>query len=90
MSRARKSGDDMAAKRQAAESGKPTIDRPAADENQLEKRIERLEKKLEESVRGNEGLAVARTDRGIDGSETEDALKRAVTRSKIKRGSRKA
>ncbi len=82
--------NDMADKRRAAEAGKPTADQPASDENALEKRIERLEQRLEESVRGNDGLGISRTDRGLDGSETEDALKRAVDRSNIKRGSRKA
>ena len=76
---------DVTAKRRAAEAGKPT-----SDENALEKRVERLERRLEESVRGNDGLGISRTDRGLDDSETEDALKRAVVRSNIKRGSRKA
>lgn len=82
--------NEMATRRRAVEKGKPAIDEPQADVNQLEKRIERLEEKLEESVRGNEGLALVSDDRGIEGSETGDALKRAVTRSNIKRGSRKA
>jgi hypothetical protein len=82
--------DEMAAARRAAEKGQPVVDGELADENQLEKRIERLEDRLEESVRGNDGLAIARTDRGLDNSETEDALQRAVSRSNIKRGSRKA
>lgn len=81
---------DMAAKRRAAEVGKPAVDQPANDQSALEKRVERLERRLEESVRGNDGLGISRTDRGLDGSETEDALKRAVVRSNIKRGSRKA
>ena len=34
---------------------------------------------IEKNVRGNKGLAEARTDRGTDGSETEAALKRATT-----------
>jgi hypothetical protein len=82
--------DGMAAGRRAGEKGRPVVDGEPADENQLEKRIERLEDRLEESVRGNDGLAIARTDRGLDDSETEDALQRAVSRSNIKRGSRKA
>ncbi|WP_353643361.1 hypothetical protein [Mesorhizobium sp. WSM2239] len=82
--------NDMPAKRRAAEAGKPAVDQPASDENALEKRIERLERRLEKSVRGNDGLGISRTDRGLDDSETEDALKRAVVRSNIKRGSRKA
>jgi hypothetical protein len=82
--------DEMVAKRRAAEKGRSAIDEPHADVNQLEKRIERLEERLEESVRGNEGLALVRDERRIDGSETQEALKRAVRRSNIKRGSRKA
>jgi len=90
MARAPRPNDDMPAKRRAAAAGKATVDQPESDVNALEKRIERLERRLEESVRGNDGLGVSRTDRGFDGSETEDALKRAVVRSNIKRGSRKA
>lgn len=82
--------DSMDAKRQAIEKGKPAVDKSPADEKTLEKRIERLEERLEESVRGNDGLAISRTDRGLDDSETEEALKRAVSRSNSKRGSRKA
>jgi len=55
-----------------------------AAEGELEARIERLEKRLDESVRGNDGLAIA-ADSGVDRSETEDALQRAVSRSKDKR-----
>jgi hypothetical protein len=90
MARTTKPIDDMTAKRRAAEAGKPAVDQPAGDENALEKRIERLEQRLEESVRGNDGLGISRTGRSLDDSETEDALKRAVDRSNIKRGSRKA
>jgi hypothetical protein len=61
------------------ESGEP--ERPAGE---LEERIERLERRIEESVRGNDGLAIA-ADSGVDRSETEDALRRAVSRSKDKR-----
>jgi hypothetical protein len=57
---------------------------PEAAEGELEARIERLEKRLDESVRGNDGLALA-ADNGVDRSETEDALKRAVSRSHDKR-----
>lgn len=89
MTRPTEPKSEMAAKRRAVEKGKPAIDEPHADVDQLEKRIERLEERLEESVRGNEGLAFVR-DEGIDRGETQDALKRAVSRSNIKRGSRKA
>jgi hypothetical protein len=90
MARTPRSNDEMPAKRRAAVAGKPALDQPASDKNALEKRVERLERRLEESVRGNDGLGVSRADRGLDGSETDDALKRAVVRSNIKRGSRKA
>ena len=86
MARTTKPIDDMTARRRAAEA----VDQPASDETALEKRIERLEQRLEESVRGNDGLGISRTGRGLDDSETDDALKRAVQRSNIKRGSRKA
>jgi hypothetical protein len=90
MARTTNPNDRMPAKRRAAGAGNPVVDQPASDENAMEKRIERLERRLEESVRGNEGLGVSRADRGLEGSETEDALKRAVERSNIKRGSRKS
>ena len=90
MARTTRPTDDMSAKRRAADTGKPAVDQPTSDENALEKRIERLERRLEESVRGNDGLGISRTDRGLDGSETDDALIRAVVRSNITRGSRKA
>jgi hypothetical protein len=35
-------------------------------------------KDVEQSVRGNKGLSQARDDRGNDGSETEEALKRST------------
>jgi hypothetical protein len=89
MTRTTEPKDDMAAKRRAAERGEPAIDDPQADENQLEKRIERLEERIEESVRGNNGLALAGAGRGLDDSESEDALQRAVSRSNVKRGSRR-
>lgn len=40
--------------------------------------LARKTKDIEESVRGNKGLSQARGDRGHDGSETEDALKRST------------
>jgi hypothetical protein len=36
---------------------------------------------IEENVRGNRGIAEAVTDRGLTGSETEKAMKRAVERA---------
>ena len=63
---------------------KPATGQSEAAEGELEARIERLEKRLDESVLGNDGLAVA-ADSGVDRSETGDALQRAVSRSKDKR-----
>ena len=62
---------------------KPAAGKPEGAEGELEARIERLEKRLDESVRGNDGLAIAADS--VDRSETEDALKRAVSRSNDKR-----
>lgn len=56
-----------------------------AKSSQDEKRERKL-RDVEENVRGNKGLAEARTDRGFDGSETEAALKRATEEKR--RGSR--
>ncbi len=68
------------------DKAKPETGKPEGLQNELEARIERLEKRLDESVRGNDGLAIASTpEDGIDRSETEDALKRAVSRSNEKR-----
>jgi hypothetical protein len=53
----------------------------------LEQRIERLEQRLEESILGDDGLAAVE---GVDRRVSGDPLKRAVRRSNIKRGSRKA
>lgn len=70
---------------------KPPHDRSAGKkptESELEDRIERLEERLEESILGDDGLAPI--DQGIDREQSGDMLKRAVRRSNIKRGSRKA
>jgi hypothetical protein len=40
--------------------------------------VARKTKDIEESVRGNKGLSQARDDRGYDGSETDEALKRSA------------
>jgi hypothetical protein len=60
--------------------------KPAASE--LEERIERLEERLEESILGDDGLAAI--DSGVGRETSGDALKRAVRRSNVKCGSRKA
>ncbi len=63
---------------------------PSATESEtheLRERIERLEQRLEESILGDDGLAAVE---GIDRRASGDPLKRAVRRSNVKRGSRKA
>ncbi|MEP9386577.1 hypothetical protein [Mesorhizobium sp. KR9-304] len=57
-------------------------------ESELEERIGRLEERLEESILGDDGLAAV--DHGVDRKPSGDDLRRAVRRSNIKRGSRKA
>ena len=64
------------------------LQRRGGDERELRERVERLEERLDESILGEDGLA--ELDPGIDKSPSGDALKRAVTRSNVKRGSRKA
>jgi hypothetical protein len=63
---------------------------PAADveAKELRKRIERLEERMDESILGDDGLA--QRDPGIDKSASGDALQKAVRRSNVGRGSRKA
>ena len=76
--------------------GRP-VRRKQAD-SELEERIERLEERLEESILGDDGLAALdqgtgrqRTDRqGTDRTPPGDTPKRAVGRSNVERGSRKA
>jgi hypothetical protein len=61
--------------------------------SELRKRIERLEERIETSILGDDGLAErdkATLDKGIDKRASGDPLERAVRRSNIKRGSRKA
>jgi hypothetical protein len=70
--------------------------KPATDQHpphtteteELRERIERLEERLEHSVLGDDGLA--ELDKGIDKAASGDPLQRAVRRSNVKRGSRKA
>ena len=74
--------------------GRP-VRRKQAD-SELEERIERLEERLEESILGDDGLAALDqgTDRqgrrGSDRKPSGDTPKRAVGRSNVERGSRKA
>jgi len=55
---------------------------------ELRKRIERLEERLDESILGDDGLA--ELDHGIDKTQSADPLRKAVERSNARRGSRKA
>lgn len=59
---------------------------------ELRQRIERLEERLDASILGDDGLAEidAGLDKGIDKTPSGDPLERAVRRSNVKRGSRKA
>lgn len=84
----RRTQQHIVAKHKDAAASKPVVDKPATGEEQLEKRIERLEQRLEESILGDDGLAAV--DKGIDREPSGDTLKRAVRRSNVKRGSRKA
>ena len=76
--------------------GRP-VRRKQAD-SELEERIERLEERLEESILGDDGLAAldqstGRQDtvrQGTDRKPSGDTPKRAVGRSNVERGSRKA
>ncbi|MCX7304941.1 MAG: hypothetical protein NTV73_11500 [Hyphomicrobiales bacterium] len=72
-------------------SRKPTAEQltqPAPETDDLMERIERLEQRLDHSILGDDG--VAELDKGIDKSGAGDPLQRAVQRSNVKRGSRKA
>jgi hypothetical protein len=84
----RRTQQEIVAKHKDAGASKPAAKTSPADEDQLEKRIERLEQRLDESILGDDGLAAV--DDGIDRSASSDKLKRAVSRSNVKRGSRKA
>lgn len=68
----------------------PASGAPAAppDADELRKRIERLEDRLDHSILGDDGAA--ELDKGIDKAASGDSLQRAVRRSNVKRGSRKA
>jgi hypothetical protein len=54
----------------------------------LADRIERLEQRIDESILGDDGIAAV--EDGVDREPSGDALRRAVRRSNVKRGSRKA
>ena len=84
----RRTQQDIVARHKDAEASKPAVKRSPTDDDQLEKRIERLEQRIDESILGDDGLAAV--EQGIDRSPSGDPLKRAVTRSNVKRGSRKA
>jgi len=88
MARLTKIETDLAAKTQALESAQPS--NPGSSTEELEKRIERLEHRLDAKIVGDDGLALAGTGQGLDTSEAQDPLQRAVSRSNRKRGSRKA
>jgi hypothetical protein len=88
MNRTTKPKKEKPARRQVAGAASPGIGNSPAYDDQLEKRIERLEQRLEQSLLDDDGLAAAGT--GLDRSESGDALEKAVSRSNRKRGSRKA
>lgn len=84
----RRTRQELFARSKHAEASKPVVARSPASEDKSEKRIERLEQRLGDSFLGDDGLAAM--EDGIDRSGSGDPLKRAVRRSNIKRGSRKA
>lgn len=59
-----------------------------AETRDLRQRMERLEQRLEKSIFGDDELASI--EQGVDRNPSGDTLQRAVRRSNIKRGSRKA
>lgn len=84
----RRTQQHIVAKHKDAEVSKPVVERTTTGEDQLEKRIERLEQRLEESILGDDGLAAV--ENSVDREPSGDPLKRAVRRSNVRRGSRKA
>ncbi|HEY6632103.1 MAG TPA: hypothetical protein VIZ90_11680 [Rhizobiaceae bacterium] len=66
----------------------PGTAKGAVESGEIEERIERLERRLEESLLGDDGLAAVQD--GIDREPSGDALRRAVRRSNVKRGGSKA
>ena len=61
---------------------------PVKGHDELEERIERLEKRLEETIDGLEGSAVVRTSIAVDKAK-DDPLRRAVDRSNDRRDTEK-
>ena len=84
----RKTQQDIVSRHRDAEASKPAVKRSQSDDDRLEKRIERLEQRLDESILGDDGLAAV--EQGVDRDPSGDPLRRAVRRSNVKRGSRKA
>lgn len=73
----------QSAETKTADSPKPEPNGSA--ERGLEERIERLERRLDETVPPGDGPFPARNGEAIDGSEVADPLRRAVDRSNHKR-----
>ena len=66
----------------------PTVNPAPADDTErqgLEDRIERLEKRLEETIGGVTGTHPVRVNQDIDHSEVGDPLRKAVDRARDKR-----
>ena len=73
-------------KKQTAKAAGPATPGPdGAAERALEERIERLEKRLDETMPPGDGPFPARNGEAIDDSEVADPLRRAVDRSNHKR-----
>jgi hypothetical protein len=84
----RKTQQDIVTRHRDAAASKPAAERSPSDDDQLEKRIERLEQRLDESIFGDDALAAV--EQGVDRDPSGDPLRRAVRRSNVKRRSRKA
>jgi hypothetical protein len=84
----RKTQQDIVTRHRDAAASKPAVERSPSDDDQLEKRIERLEQRLDESILGDDGLAAV--EQGVDRDPSGDPLRRAGRRSNVKRRSRKA
>ena len=84
----RRTQQHIVARHKDAQASKPIVEKSVTGEDQLEKRIERLEQRLEESILGDDGLAAV--EKSVDREPSGDPLKRAVRRSNVRRGSRKA
>ena len=85
-----RNGNDKPARRAGKDAAFAWQARPGRiGHDELEERIERLEKRLEETIDGMEGSAVVRTSVAVDGKEKDDPLRRAVDRSNEKRDTEK-